>query len=425
MPVNAEELKPLKEELAKANVELGRATELLQKKEGQIVELEKRGEGLSKDLEKVTEDYKRINKEVDEITKRLQTPGLLPGSEEGDKKGAEMARKAHNKFVRSMRFQPGREGSDLTTEERALVIPGVQIEGRAISISSDVSGGFLVVPEQTSRIIDKLTQVSRIREKATVMGTQANAVEMVAVKGKPSAVWAQELATRSETTGTQFEKIKIDTHELTALLKPTHQMLEDTSFNLESWLENMMLLQFAAAEGNAFLLGNGVGKPRGLIAHPDVEVVDADATVGTASGYFNSDDVIRLSAALPSEYANPGGSMLTHRQTMATMRRFKDNQNRPLDLVERDILAKGPGFTIDGYPGMEMPDMAQPGTASGLLLAFANVQAAYTIVDRNLMVLLRDPYSSKLTGVVDLLYRRRVGGDTVLPAAVKVLRAVA
>jgi len=420
-----ENLVALKEGLAKSQLALDEATKELRAKEDRIAAAEAKGDDLGKELKQVRESHEKLNKEHDEIMLRLQTGKILPGTDGDSPEAKRKAVGAHIKFIRNMRLDRSQAMDGMDAEERELVLPTAEKQGRSINVSDDTAGGVFVVPEFSNRIIDMLTQVSQIRPLATVLTTGKGSMMVNGVTGKPSGVWVNEVGARAETAGLAFKRMEIKANELYLWLKPTWEMLEDADFALEAWLQQMVVLQSAAAEGSAFITGNGVGKPRGLLAHPEIETLAANTGVGTASGYFASDDVIDLQALLPTEYANPDGTVVGHRQTMKFMRKFKDDQNRPLDLVQRDILAKGPGFTVDGYRGMEMPDMAQPGTASALLLGFANIRAAYTILDRMSMVVIRDPYSSKSTGMVDLVYRRRVGGDVVLPAAVKVLSAIA
>ena len=52
----------------------------------------------------------------------------------------------------------------------------------------------------------------------------------------------------------------------------------------------------------------------------------------------------------------------------------------------------------------------------------ADFAELYTIVDRENMVVIRDPFSSKSTGLVDYLFERRVGGQVVNAAAGRYLQ---
>lgn len=312
----------------------------------------------------------------------------------------------------------------MSARQKELTLQVKLVENkRALSVDSAEALGFLVPSTTSARIIEKLVQVSPLRALATVEGISVGqSLKINRETGVHASGWASERATRSETIGNTVGQAEIFTHELYALLRPTYQLLEDTAFNLEAWLESRVARLFAKDEGDAFLAGTGVGKPRGLLVHPDVEVVDADASA--ASGEIIADDVTDLFAELETEYAQRA-TVLLSRATAAFLRKMVDSTNRPLDLVQRDILSQIRRIMVDGYPAVEMPGMASTGTASALVMAFGDIAEAYTIVDRQLMTVIRDPFSRKTAGEVELYYTRRTGGDVVQPDAVKILRAKA
>ena len=63
-----------------------------------------------------------------------------------------------------------------------------------------------------------------------------------------------------------------------------------------------------------------------------------------------------------------------------------------------------------------------PAVANGALaVAFGDFRRGYWIVDRIQIETLRDPYTQAGTGFVRFWARKRVGGHTVLPEAIKLL----
>jgi HK97 family phage major capsid protein len=72
--------------------------------------------------------------------------------------------------------------------------------------------------------------------------------------------------------------------------------------------------------------------------------------------------------------------------------------------------------TLAGYPIVEMEDMPNL-QAGSLSYAFGNFAAAYTVVDRQGVRILRDPYSSK--PFVSFYTTKRVGGDVINFEAIK------
>jgi HK97 family phage major capsid protein len=81
----------------------------------------------------------------------------------------------------------------------------------------------------------------------------------------------------------------------------------------------------------------------------------------------------------------------------------------------------GAPATIDGDPYVEFPDM--PSEGAGLYpIAYGDFRRAYTLVDRIAMEMLRDPYTQATSGNIRFIFRRRVGGQVVLPEAIRKLK---
>lgn len=418
-----EDLEQLKKGLGDATRALVEARGKMEAAETRATASETRTAAIEGELKEVREAHAKISKEHDEIVTRLQDPnGNLPGAHPDDKKGQEVAKRAYGKFLRNTDADVMR---GLSAEEKVhvLTIAEARKENRSLYVSNEELGGVLVNPVISNRMVEQLVQVSPLRSLATVMAIgSGQELKFTRETGQLTAGWTAERATRTETSGNEWKAIAVPTHEQYALVRPTHQLLEDVVFNLEAWLESRVIKQFSRAEGIAFLTGTGIGKPRGLFVHPDVEVLAADASA--ASGEFIPNDVTDLMAALQTEYALNGTAIFS-RLTLAFMRKFVDKNDRRLDLVQPDVLAKIRAFLIDGYPGREMPNMASVGTASASVLGFGDIAEAYTIVDRSLMTVIRDIYSLKTVGEVELMYMRRVGGDVVQPDAFKILQAEA
>ena len=65
-----------------------------------------------------------------------------------------------------------------------------------------------------------------------------------------------------------------------------------------------------------------------------------------------------------------------------------------------------------------MPDVA----AGKFPMAFGNFRRGYTILDRIQMSVLRDPFTQATSGNIRFIARRRVGGQVVLPEAIRLLK---
>ena len=190
---------------------------------------------------------------------------------------------------------------------------------------------------------------------------------------------------------------------------------------------------FAVAEGHAFLNGNGVGKPRGLLTYTTVATPDATRAWGTlqhvatgSAGAFpvastsvnSADPLVDLVGALKTQY-RVGASWLMNRTTAATVRKLKDADGRH---IWTDSLLVGQPAVLLGYPVVldeSMPDVA----ANSLSIAFGNIQKGYTIVRRLGTRFLVDPYTDKPN--VRLYAFARVGAAVNNFEAVKLLKFAA
>jgi HK97 family phage major capsid protein len=69
----------------------------------------------------------------------------------------------------------------------------------------------------------------------------------------------------------------------------------------------------------------------------------------------------------------------------------------------------------------DMPDVA----ANSLSVAFGDFSRGYMIVDRVNLSILRDPFTQASTGSVRYYCRSRVGGQVVLPEAIRIQKTSA
>jgi len=85
--------------------------------------------------------------------------------------------------------------------------------------------------------------------------------------GGTASGWVGESDPRPETATGQFKTLTFGWGELYANPAATQQMLDDAEINLERWLASEVNTAFALQEGAAFLTGDGVNKPVGLMTY--------------------------------------------------------------------------------------------------------------------------------------------------------------
>ena len=284
------------------------------------------------------------------------------------------------------------------------------VEKKALTVSNDSTGGYLAPPEYVRELLKTITEISPIRSIARVRSTGARSIQIPKRDGQFSAQWVSESGTRSETTGYTVGLEELPAHEMYALVDISEQDLEDTVFDLEAEMQSEFAEQFAKAEGTAFVSGNAVGKPEGLLTNSSVgEVVSGNASALTADG------LISLVHSIKSEYGK-NGTFVFNRTTLAAIRKLKDTAGQYVFQAGM-MLQGGVTNTILGHGYVEATDM--PSVAGNAFpVAFGDFSKAYMVVDRVALAVLRDPFTQATTGNVRYIARRRVGGQVVLPEAI-------
>lgn len=296
----------------------------------------------------------------------------------------------------------------------------------AMTIGSDPDGGYTVLPEIETAIDAVVKQVSPMRSLATVRPISTNEYKKLVNLHGTSSGWVGEQQGRSATATATLAAITIGAMEVYAMPAATQSLLDDAYLDMGAWLADEVQLEFARAEGAAFVAGNGVQKPAGIIGgYPTVANASytwgnigfvATGVSGDWASTNKADILVDLYHSINSAYRGTA-SFLANRNTLGSMRKLKDGQgNYLLNMVFRPE-----GFLeeIFGRPAVEMVDMPDM-AANSFSVAFGDWRRAYTIVDRVGIRVLRDPYSSKPN--VLFYTTKRVGGAVTNFEALKLIK---
>ena len=298
---------------------------------------------------------------------------------------------------------------------------GLEMDVKSMSTVVNGDGGFLIDPVTSDTIQGVLKNSASLRAVATVVHVEASSYDVLIDQGNAGAGWADEVASRSETGTPTIDRISIKLHELSAMPKASQRLLDDTAFDIETWLGGKIAETFSRAEAGAFIDGDGNNKPRGILNHG---AVDNDVWTWGNLGYVptgvdgsigNGDALIELVYALGAEY-RANASFVMNSKTAGALRKLKDADGRHL---WSDGFTSGEPARLLGYPVLiaeDMPDIAINADA----IAFGDFRAGYTIAERPDLRVLRDPFSAKPH--VLFYATKRVGGDVSDFAAIKLLR---
>ena len=298
---------------------------------------------------------------------------------------------------------------------------GLAIEEKGMTTAGD--GGFLAAPRMSESVQNALTGAGSLRALANVVTVDAPVYEVLVDRDDLVTGWADE-TDAAETAPGGVEKIAIPLHELSAMPKASQRLLDDSAFDVEAWLAGRIADKFARAEAHAFLQGDGMEKPEGLLtAITDPTGAGTISSIGELAtgvpGAFDpataAEVLIDLVYALSARH-RVNASFVMSSKTAAVIRKLKDNDGR---FLWADSLAAGEPARLLGYPVMLSEDMPEIAAESRSIL-FGDFKAAYTVVERPELRVLRDPFSAKPH--VLFYATKRVGGGLVDGRAIKVLR---
>lgn len=348
-----------------------------------------------KRLGEVTAEQKqtieKMEKALEDRLDLLETKGNRPRSGEDDA-NAMLQKQAFIAMIR--------KGDNRITPELS----------KALATDVDSDGGYLVPQNISQTIIEKLVQFSPIRSLANIESiTQGNSLKIPMENGLFSAAWTSERAARPETGAGTFGRDEIRAQEMYANPLASDQMLDDAGYDIGAWIARKLGQQFGVLEATAFVNGDGVGKPEGLL---NGEVPIGVTTAG--AGVVTADDIFDLVFSLPEAYAL-NATLLWKRNTTRVLRKIKSTTGEYLWAPGLD---SGTAPSFAGYAYREAIDMPDVATGAQAVM-FADFQRLYTILDREGIVTLRDPYSNK--PFVGFYTTKRVGGQVVLPEAGRVL----
>jgi len=354
-------------------------------------------------LVKAQNDAKAAQEHADELDMRLNRPDAVASSPEANKE-------FHENWVRAVHNAHVRGENNLSDNQREALNRAKEFNA-GLTVGTDTAGGYLAPPEYVKEIIKGVTEMSPVRSLMRVRRTGLKSIIIPSRTGQFAAQWVAESGTRSETTGLTFGQKEIPTHELYALIDLSEQNFEDSAFDMEEFIREESSEQFAAAEGTAVVTGNGVGRPEGFMTNGDVGTTNSgNATLITADGLLDMKHAIKTAYTANSHY-------VLNRTSLGAVRKLKDGNGA---YIWQAGLALGKPNTIDGDPYVEFPDM--PDQGAGLKpVAYGDFRRAYTMADRIQMVMLRDPYTQATSGNIRYILRRRLGGQVVLPEAIRTM----
>lgn len=273
-------------------------------------------------------------------------------------------------------------------------------------------GGYLVPDTFEHTLIQGLTENGIVRAHAHVITTSNGLHKIPVVASHGSASWLDEEGDYPE-SDEAFGQVQLDAHKVGTLIKVSEELLQDSAFDLESYIASEFSRRIGDKEEDAFLNGDGSAKPTGILHDTlggQVGVTAASAAAITA------DELVDLYYSLKAPYRKNAVWILND-ATIRLIRKLKSVEGQYL---WQPGLKDGEVNTILGRPYFTSPFM--PTAEAGAKAILFGDLSYYWIGDRQGIAFrrLNELYAGK--GQVGFMASKRLDGRTVLPEAIQLLQ---
>ena len=267
----------------------------------------------------------------------------------------------------------------------------------------DTDGGYLVPEEYDRQIVTTLSKENIMRQLGTVITTSSTHKIPIGVTS-PAASWIEEGGSIQFSDAT-FSQKYLEAHKLAVAIKVTEELLYDSAYDIQSYINTEFGGAIANAEEDAFLNGDGNGKPLGLFA------ASGGGTVAATVAKLTSDDILNLEYALKRPYRR-GSTFIINDDLMSVIRKFKDANGQYL---WQPSLRDGEPDRLNGYAVKTSAYAPKDAIAFGAM-------KYYRIGDRGSRSfrLLTELFAGE--GMAGYVAKERVDGKLVLPEAVQIIK---
>lgn len=284
-------------------------------------------------------------------------------------------------------------------------------EFKYLRSDNNEDGGYLAPYEYMNEIIKKITEISPVRQVSRVISTSSKEVRIQKRTGLVSGGWVGEGLAASQSNSTYGDEV-LRAEKMMVYTDITLEILRDSVFDMRREITADVAEDFAKLEGAAFVNGNAVSKPEGLLTNADVGFVVSGAAAG-----LTADALYEIQGEIPTGY---NLTWMFNRKTLHKhIRTLKDGSGEYL--FQPNLGAADMPNTVAGLPYVlanDMPDVA----ANTFPIILGDYRKAYYIVDNQNIEFLEDPYTQATSGKRRFIVFKRTGGQVVLAEALKKLK---
>ncbi len=282
----------------------------------------------------------------------------------------------------------------------------------ALQVGTDSEGGFLAPDEFEKILIESLEEQNIFRQLANIITTSSGDKKIPVVAGKGTASWVDEEGIITESDDS-FGQVSIGAYKLATMIKVSEELLNDSVFNLESYIAKEFARRIGSKEEEAFFIGDGTGKPTGIFNATGGAQLGVTAASATA---ITLDEIMDLFYSLKSPYRK-NSVFVMNDATVKAIRKLKDGNGQ---YIWQPSITAGTPDTILNRPvktSAYVPTIASAAKS----IAFGDF-SYYWVADRQGRAFKRLNELYAATGQVGFMATQRVDGKLILPEAIKVLQ---
>lgn len=277
--------------------------------------------------------------QVERAERELATPGPMPARRLDQQTETPLE-------ARTAREQ--RQAEEYAEAFRRYLATGQ--EQRALQMSTNETGGYVVAPEQfVTQLIKAVDDAVYVRQWATVMTlTGAESLGVPSLDADPAdADWTSELAIGGEDSSMTFGKRSLTPHPLAKLIRISRKLAKATAIDIDSLVRDRLAYKFAVAFEKACLAGSGVNQPLGLFTASTHGISTArDVSSGNTATALTLDGLKSAKWALKPAYWS-AARWLFHTDAVAAIDKLKDNDGRYQ--LQPDVRSPS-GMSLFGFP---------------------------------------------------------------------------
>ena len=279
-----------------------------------------------------------------------------------------------------------------------------------LQVGTDTEGGYLVPDEYEKKLISALEEENVFRPLATKIQTSSGDRKIPVITQKGEASWMEEEEAYS-LSDDSFGQIALSAYKVGTAIKISEELLNDSVFDLPSYIAKEFARRIGAKEEEAFFIGDGKGKPTGIFNATG----GAEDGTSTSTANITFDDVMELFYSLRSPYRKKAVWVLND-STVKALRKLKDNTG---NYIWSPSVQAGVPDTILNRPyktSSYVPEIK----AGNKYMAFGDL-SYYWVADRQGRSFKRLNELFAMTGQVGFLASQRLDGKLILPEAIKTL----